>query len=222
MYWSLSDEVFFYILYIVICVPTIHYFAPKTRIIKVGLLLALMPFFLLIYYLTKNILMLNYSYLYYFYYFVTGMALGYIYKNHKTSFTTRLDIFFENRWLYIFPVILFFIAIIINHVLVDHFQSQLEVIQVLFAIPFTFFFAFALNRKNSLSKFLSSKFLVFIGTISDSLYLSLGLIVPVIYSVFPRTKQIIYVGPFVLLAFAVTVFVSYILYYLLERPYFVK
>ena len=219
VYWTLAAEVLFYVLYPIICVPIVNFLIPKKREIKILVLLLLIPFFLFCYTMSQALLALSLFHFSLFYYFAAGITLGYLYRKNSTVLK-KVDGFFHHKRYYL-PVLLFTIVIVTEHILVDNFMSYREIIWMLYALPFTLLIAIALNHESFFAKILSSKSLVFIGIISYSIYLSHT---PVIHIMRPLFNLRHLPGDFfyVLATFLVTTYLSCTLYYLLEKPYFIK
>src|SRR6185437_1211072 len=109
VYWSLVSEVLFYVLYPFVCVPIIHFFIPQKRWIKNAVILALIPFFIGLDILSHKIFVLSMLQLPICYYFVAGIILGYLYKNHQ-EVINKAHILFPG--LYTFLTALLFICVL--------------------------------------------------------------------------------------------------------------
>lgn len=219
VYWSLAAEVLFYLLYPTICVPVINYLKGKKRSIKYLFLLSLMPLFAGFDLLSKKILGLSMLQLPLFYCFVTGMTLGYLYKNKKEVILKATN--FLNGEKNILSILLFLAIIILYHLVLDTLTPWNTWSHILFAIPLAFIITMALNPKNSLSKLLSSKALVFLGTISYSIYLSHSPLIHIVEKIFTPTS-IFFSAVFIAASITLTLLISKILYVFLEKPYFIK
>jgi peptidoglycan/LPS O-acetylase OafA/YrhL len=220
VYWSLAAEVLFYILYPLVCVPLITFFSPRPRSIKIAGVLLLIPFFLGLHLLSQKILLLSMLQLSICYYFVTGITLGYLYRRHPTFIQKSHQIF--TKKLYLIPTILFVIAITIKLTILNSLPSSFDpLIYILWAFPLTLCLALALDHKTSLSKLLSNKFIVYIGTISYSIYLSHTLILHAQESLYAPHDLLSNLF-FVLLAMTLIIGVASLLFILLEKPYFKK
>ena len=91
-------------------------------------------------------------------------------------------------------------------------------IRLLFAIPITLLVASAMDKKTLLGKFLGSKILVFLGTISYSIYLSHAAVVTIVSAFYPPV-DIVSNTLFILISFSLDVGIAFLLYMLLEKPY---
>lgn len=118
-------------------------------------------------------------------------------------------------------IILFFVAISVKTLVFDPYMKSLDVwIHILWAIPLGIVIAIALSN-TLLSKMLSSRVLVFLGTISFSIYLShipIGLLIKQVYNPTDPLTNLFSL----ILHLGLTILISMLLYYLLERPYFMK
>jgi len=182
VYWTLSVEIIFYILYAIICVPLIKKLTTAPRIIKIFILFVLIPIFFYGNSLIGHVLRLDYIHVYLFYYFVTGMSLGYLYRKHPDCIQKMGKLF--SSWLYLIPVLLFVSAIAYHHYIIDFIAIPPPLVDIYFALPYTLLISLALTQENVLSKFFSSKLLVFLGIISYSIYLSHMVVNETIHSFF--------------------------------------
>ncbi len=220
VYWSLASEILFYVLYPFIIVPLVWLLVAKKRTIKIFFLLSLIPFLAAVDILSRHLFVLSTLQFSLFYYFATGIALAYLYKKYKSFFAGIPDVLSKN--LSILLVIVFFLTIIVIHLLDSFTTSDAGPwIRLLFAIPLTCLIAVALNTKTSIGKFLSNKFLVFIGSISYSIYLSHAAVIHIITSILPATN-ILSNTIVLILCIIVSIVVSWCLYILLEKPYFLS
>lgn len=218
VYWSLGAEVLFYILYPILCIPVINYLAPQKKIIKVLFLISLAPLIAGADLLSHHIFGLSMLQLPLFYCFVTGITLGYLYKN-KPEVIYKIAGIFKGGLSYL-SVIFFILVIFFYHSLLSN-TSYSSWIQIIFAIPFALVIALALDSRNALSKMFSSKLLVFFGLISYSIYLSHSPVIHIVDALYlPITIPATFI--YVFLIFIATIILSGILYILLERPYFIK
>lgn len=225
VFWSLAAEVLFYVLYVMICVPFIRVLIPKRRVVKIVAVIALLPFLLICYYISRKILGLDHLQLFLFYYFVGGITLGYVYRI-RTELINRLNGQLNNKLPFFLPIALIIIGILVENLIKDKFANLQEFIQMLYTFPFTLVVLSALNHKSAVSKILSSRILVFIGIISYSLYLCH---MPVIWNIImqspfyrPNPRNISTDLVFALGTLLLTICISYVLYYLVEKPYFTK
>ena len=220
VYWSLTSEILFYILYPVICVPFIIYLASRGRFTKILFLITLIPLFAGADLLSHKILVISMLQISLFSYFVAGMVLGYLYKN-KPHIFENLSKPLPGPLKY-WSILAFVLALITPHYINQYIPAYLYPwLNLIWALPFGIIIAIAINEKTYLAKILSSKILVFIGLISYSIYLSHASVLHMVETIFHPTgiftNFILILGTFI-----ITVLVSYILYNLLEKPYFIK
>jgi hypothetical protein len=88
-------------------------------------------------------------------------------------------------------------------------------------LPFGVVIALAINEKTALSKILNSKLLIFIGLVSYSIYLTHTPILHMVESIYHFTNLATNIISIVI-TFAITVLISALTYWLVERPYFIK
>lgn len=217
VYWSLASEVLFYILYPTVCIPFITLLSRRSRTIMVLFFCTLFPFFSALSQMSRHILKFSILFLPLFMYFVLGMLLGYLLRNKRKSlveFVSRFD-FFGN------PIFFFILIILIRQSLFYTDGTANEYVRMLWVLPLSIFMILILNEKTHMARFFSSKFLVFLGIISYSIYLCHTSIVDGLHLWFKPTgfqSNII----FIFLSFSLTVVVAGCLYYLLEKPYFAR
>lgn len=218
VYWSLAAEILFYVLYPFIITPLVYLLLQKTRTIKILFLFSLIPFLAGIDILSHHIFVLSALQFSLFFYFATGIALAYLYKNHKPFFN-KIPGYFSKKTSILF-VVCFFASLTIIHLINSIADNSFgPLTRLLFAIPLTCLIGIALNAKTSLGKVLSNKFLVFIGALSYSIYLSHAAVIHIVTSVFPVTTISSNIAV-LLVSFLLAISVSWVLYALLEKPYF--
>lgn len=218
VYWSLVAEVLFYILYPFVCVPLIHFFSLQKRVVKISVLLLLIPFFEGLDLISHKLFVLSMLQPAICYYFVAGILLGYIYKHHE-SFIQKAHNIFSERLAYV-SILLFILIITVKVFVLSAVLPYLDsYIHMLWAFPVIFIVGVALDEKTKLSKMLKSKILVFLGTISYSIYLSHTPILHMVQSTFHATNAFTnFLQLF--LTLTITILISIVWYHFLERPYF--
>ncbi len=220
VYWSLAAEVLFYLLYPFICAPIIAYMSPKKRISKIILLVCLLPLFVGLAILAQHVLNLSLLRFQLFYYFVTGMTLGYLYRKYPNALL-KIGKVFTGKMSYL-TIVLFFGCILFAQLLETAFAGQIIWVQAFLALPFTFLLAIALINKTALAELFRSKILVFIGTISYSIYLSHMFILDLAIDITRQPHSALTTTLYILATLAITISISSILYFLLEKPYFIR
>lgn len=221
VYWSLVDEVYFYILYPIICTPIIAFLKPFKLSLKILFLLTLLPLIAGISILSNKLLFLNLLHIHLLFYFVTGMTIGLIYHKYsinKEFTSTNFNKFIEQGSIFLFLGIIFASHLILNSISIN-IQPWIEMV---FAIPFSFIILISLNQKSSLSKILNNKLLIFIGTISYSAYLIHIFVFSIVQYFIGNTTTLLYVPIYIFIPIIITLIVSFLLYNLLEKPYFSK
>ncbi|HVA96608.1 MAG TPA: acyltransferase [Candidatus Acidoferrales bacterium] len=218
IYWSLVAEVFFYILYPFVCIPFIQFLIPKKRWIKIVLILTLIPFFIGMDMLSHKVFLLSMLQLPFCYYFVAGIALGYLYKHHEDMFHKMHRVFpgiFSSLTVLLFLCVLFMKVFIFDEVS----SSFISLAQILWSFPIAFVMAISLDQKTLLSKILSSRILVFIGTISYSVYLIHTPILHMVEDSFHATNALTNLLQMIV-TISITIALSLLWYHWLEKPYF--
>jgi hypothetical protein len=155
-----------------------------------------------------------------FFYFATGIALAYIYRHHRNLIEKSTD-FFKGK-LYLTSAFLFTILVLLKQFTINMTNDiLLPWVHILWAFPLTYLLAICLNHQTAISKFLSKKALVFLGTISYSIYLSHSAIIRIVEKFSINTDLETNMIQLFLIFF-ITVIFSLILYTLLEKPYFIR
>ncbi len=220
VYWTLVAEVLFYILYPFLFSPLARYISTKRPSVQIAFVLSLLPFFGGIQILSQRIFGLHLLQLELFYYFVTGITLGTIYKN-RPEIITSFSAFFTRRF-YVLPLVVFLLTLASVHAVGVIFPSFAGPwIRLLFAIPLTGLVTLLLDNDSILAKIGSKKTLVFIGTISYSIYLSHAIIIHVFEKIYTPTDTLTNIV-YLFSVFLVDALVASGLFYLLEKPYFTR
>jgi peptidoglycan/LPS O-acetylase OafA/YrhL len=218
VYWSLASEVLFYILYPIICVPIIRFLIPYKRWIKILILLTLIPFFISLDILSHKIFLLSMLQLPLCFYFLTGIVLGHLYRGHPNWINNTNKLFpnfLKNMSIALFAVIVFLKLFALNAV--D--KSLYSLIHILWAFPLTFLLAIALDQKTALAKILNTRALIFLGTISYSIYLSHAPIIHMAENAYKVTNLATNIIA-ACIVFITIMLMATLLYQLLEKPYF--
>jgi len=219
VYWSLAAEVLFYILYPILCVPVINYLSTKRKLIKYLFLLTLLPLVAGADLLSHKLFGLSMLQLPLFYCFVTGMSLGYLFKRKPEAIHKITGLL--KGWLSPLAIIIFIGVVYFYHLTLDNQTPWAAWLHILWAIPFAIIIGISLDQRNLLSKMFSSKILVFLGLISYSIYLSHTAVIHILEALFKPASSlsaILFIG----LIITITIVLSRILYFLLERPYFLR
>ncbi len=152
------------------------------------------------------------------YFFVCGMILGYIYRKRNLEIENS---FLGNTFFSKFSIFYLFLVIFLGHFLLNLSPAEIKPFtKMLLAIPFTLLALAALNSKTLFSKILGSKVLIFIGTISYSLYLIHLLIFDLLKNQLGDLKDPQGIFYFACIYIFASIGVSSILYLLVEPPYF--
>lgn len=219
VYWSLGSEVLFYIIYPILVVPLIALLIPQKRWLKITYIFALIPMIVGLYFLSHNIAVLSMFQFQLFFYFVTGMTVAYLYKSRPHLFE---KFSFPFASLPFVSIGFFFVVILLKQFTVGLVNEQmLPWLHILWAFPLTYLIVLSLNHSLGIARFLSTKVVVFLGTISYSMYLSHTAVSHFIQKSFLSTDLASNIMQ-LCLTFFVTVVLSYLLYQLLEKPYFMK
>lgn len=217
VYWTLTAEVLFYLLYPIIFVPITGYIRSQKLTVKVLFLLSLVPLLLGLVKLSYRILglyIINFSFVYFF---IIGILLANIYR-------LRLDLIhkigsFLDKKIGRYLMVLFLFFLILQNYLFNQYQAFMPLIRILSSFFLALFFIVVLQNDSHLSKIFKSRVLVFIGTISYSIYLlhtSVVDLAKTIYQPLNLASNILFIS----LTFFITCGLAYIFFQLLEKPYF--
>ena len=220
VYWSLAAEILFYVIYPFFITPLILFLLPQRRIIKILFLLSLFPFLGGVDILSHHIFDLSALQFPLFYYFAFGIMLAHFYRNKPQLFHNFSQVC-KGPLTYI-PVVFLVIALLGEHFLNATLPSAYSSwIRLLSVLPFALVVALALVKESSLYKLLSSKILVYVGTISYSIYLSHTAIIH-IYENFHAPGSLLEDVYMIIITLTITLLLSSLLYVLLEKPYFIR
>ncbi|MEI6532334.1 MAG: acyltransferase [Candidatus Roizmanbacteria bacterium] len=219
VYWSLASEVLFYILYPVLFVPITTYVQKMKKIEQILFMISFIPFFVGITLISTKILGLGMLQLYLFIFFVTGITLGVLYRT-QSSLLKQLNTLLKVRYITIgitfFWIVLLFLTRWIDLQTAGVYHMW---VYVVVAIPITFGVATLLEGEYALVRFLKTRAMIFLGTISYSLYLCHIFVVNISKKIY-----IPHNGLDNVLTVAITVScavgLAYVLNKLLEQPYF--
>lgn len=143
------------------------------------------------------------------------MSVGYMYRTSPQ----RFEKFASLPGLPFLSVFLFIGFIVIAKLL---FASQDAFTQILLAIVTLPFFALVISHTTVLAKVLGSRALVFLGTVSYSLYLIHMTVFETIVSFTGQPQSGLLTVLYICFVFIIASIISSILYFLLERPYFMR
>lgn len=218
--WSLAAEVLFYITYPFIFVPIIGELNSRSKLQKVIFTLSLFPLFGGLFLISLKIGHFGILSVYFFVYFLTGMSMGYIYRNNRRII---IELSYKIKGLKILSPFIFFFLILflLNFTTNPQNSNFIHWIWIIFAVPLSFLFLISLTPDTYLSKIFSTRFLVFIGTISYSLYLTHMFILGLVHNIMKSTTVNSQIIEF-LLSLMFSIVLAVVLYILLEKPYFIK
>lgn len=152
----------------------------------------------------------------FFFHFVGGMTLGYLYRKYRVE---AISFYQRARGIFTSGSILAFVTIFIV-VYVFELSINSLIFQMLLTVLYTVVIGFILLPETTLAQVLRAKGLVYIGTVSYSLYLShiwtAGAVTKILGEPTSVGQTVLYVSVKV----AASILFASILYWLLERPYF--
>lgn len=218
VYWSLIGEVLFYILYPIIFIPIAQSFQDQPRQMQALFLLSIIPFLLSLTQLSNKVAELFILDLPFFYFFVVGIIIAYLYKRKPQFFDAVGDYLNRPIFKYV-PIVLFIFLFILLNYLFNNYQSNTPLIRIFSAFPFALLFIVALAERSTLSKLFQSKILVYFGTISYSMYLVQTSVVDTAKKLYHPTEPFSNLF-FILIVLVIICIIAAGTHYLLEKPYF--
>lgn len=221
VYWTLATELLFYILYPMLFVPIIGAVKQKPLRFKIFLLFSAALLLVGLHIIFKQILGFEMLQITLFYYFITGITLAKMFTS-KNSVIKKIESLWRQSIIQktsLLSIPFFFLGWFIT---VEQSHTLLRPwLVMLWAFPITLLVGMALDSSRNYAKFLENKALIFLGRISYSLYLCHTIIITISREMYqPKSsfEEIISIA----VTFAAALCLSYILNYLLEKPYFDK
>jgi len=218
VYWSLTTEVSFYLLYPFLFIPIVQMVKDKSIMMKVLLIASLIPLLLGLDQLSHKLLGLSIIDIPFFAFFITGIIIASLYRS-RPAFFDKISRSLRGPILAHLPTLVFLIIFGLIIMLFNIYPQYYALIRILSAVPIGILFLSILAGGNSLQKMLSSRLLVFIGSISFSMYLVHTSVIETVKTYFIPQSALQSIL-FIILIFILTIFLSYLTYLLLERPYF--
>ncbi len=212
VYWSLVPEVLFYLIYPFLIAPNAKKIAAKSKAFIIIFLVSLIPFFFGTALLMKHVRGFGMLLIDFFIYFFSGITVAYFVKKNVT-------IPLPDKVKKMFSPLLFFILLFICFLTLGSSSHVTLLYRILWSIPFGLIVWGIMDTDTPLSKFFSSPILVFLGTISYSMYISHTAIVDGMHLLFRPTNMITNIL-FLLLTATVFLGVSYALHLIVETLYF--
>lgn len=206
VYWSLVTEVSFYLLYPILFVPLFVYINQQKSLIWKSLLsLSCLPFCWGLFFISQRTpgfsVMIPYLYIY----FIVGSAIG----SNLSWFQSKLKTIHHPLWLILLLLILFSGPLFFSYF--SKFYSPLIYLAPVF--PMSILVVGLSIKDSNWGKYFSSKLLTTLGKYSYSLYLTHALCIDIL-------KQFLS-GPFLVIAvFTLSGILSWCLYHLIEKPYY--
>ncbi len=218
VYWSLAAEVLFYIIYPIICVPVILYLSPKSRLIKILFIISLIPLFFGASRMLGRSPNINAIRPVYFFYFVGGMSMGYLYNKYYSKLANLKPSHIKVASIIgILTIVGYFAFMQIPPQWINFYIRQLVV-----TLPFVIILGVLLIPDTVIGRVFSSRAIVFIGTISYSLYLTHNWIIFLIVRTMGKSQSILLDILAIATILCVCILIASAMYWLLEKPYFQK
>jgi len=211
VYWSLIGEVLFYVLYPYLFAPAFHKIQSQKNSIIIALSATLIPFFfgistLFTYFRGYQMIKIEY-----FFYFSIGI-MGAIMARHTPP---RLP----TKYKALLNPFTFFLLVFAAHEITFQSAHANQLLKLMWAIPFGLLVYFLLDPQTPLHKTMSTRFFIFLGTISYSLYIVHTAVVDGMH-VWIRPHSPLITLCFVVATFGIALGTAYLLHRIIEEPYF--
>lgn len=220
VYWSLGTELTFYLLYPLLCIPIVNTLKKyNSKLLTTSVLLLCFPFLAGIYILFQNVLGFGILQIHFAIYFIFGIVIAQIKSQEIFSKVA-------NKISGLPPATLFLAGILLStgFPLVSHFVPLSYLWQsLLWVVPVALSFIICIigGNKNGWTDFLSQAWLVKIGQLSFSLYLTHTIAIEMMTrsSVPQNITEMLYING---IAVVISFILAFVLHHSLEKPYFNK
>lgn len=217
VYWTLCLEMLFYLLYPLVIAPSYSYISktasPKQKIV---LLVTAIPFFFGLSILFKDILGFGILNIHMMYSFLIGIILGHNLEKIKNLLTRYITIF-NTRMSFVFLLIL----VLYSHKLMYPYVPTYyhPVIDIMSSFTVGLLFILVCEETHIFATVFKQKWLTFVGRYSYSLYLTHSLVIYLIHKRI-NTTGIQAELTVTMLSVLVSLLFSYVLFHIIEKPYF--
>ena len=219
-FWSLAPEILYYVLYPIVIIPLIGQLGNASKLKSLTTTIIILCILITLTIVFKQLLGFNGLYPFFWFYFYLG-NLASKYNNNiqqtldKYQKIVRVDI--------LIPTITIIAFLVFPTLISTYLKSRDNIIGFMFFYPFPLFaLIYCLRQGNLFHSFFQSRVLVWIGTISYSLYLTHTIVIDLlrggeqIPTVWSAPQVLVYVC----LAILLSIGLAKLLYELLEKPYF--
>ncbi|RJR14864.1 acyltransferase [Candidatus Microgenomates bacterium] len=217
IYWALTAEVLFYLLYPILIAPLMQSIKGTSRLKMVALFILLLPFCFGLSLAAKRVLGFGMLQIQLVIYFIIGVGLGMNLTTLKKKFESWQTVFAHPVWI-LGLLIAVFSSVVVSGYIAKPYVNWLAIVMV---VPTALLIISAVVGSVHNNTLLTAPFLTFFGKYSYALFLTHSLI---IHSVQKYIATDTVVGAILMITLVLlgTIVLSKILYYLLERPYFVS
>ncbi len=216
VYWALTAEMFFYLLYPVIVIPLLNLVRARiSKWLNLLIYIAIFPFFMGLYLIGERILGFEIIKIHYMLYFVTGVIIG-----SETGFFLHILTPFKKFIVHASWFVIMFTIIFGLEFGRDIFPKSFDpYYQLIWVVPLALLLLTILDTDTLSSKFFGSPVLVFFGTYSYALFLTHSFIIGIAEKFISHDDPI---SAFVLTitVFALSLVLSWLIYHSFEAAYF--
>ncbi len=220
VYWSLASEVLFYILYAFVLAPLRQALVRTSSWMKGLIFLTAIPFFIGLDLFARRFMQFSIFQPALCFFFLPGMVLGAWYRR-RAKILVLIQQFFAR--IPMGAVFFFFSCVFLkDYSLRFVHPSYYATAHILWSLPLTLSLALVLDQGTRLYKILSYAPIVFVGSISYSLYLLHTPVLHAVESLLLHEASVFETILSAVVTSVVAIVLSLISYMLLEKPYFYK
>lgn len=221
-FWSLAPEILYYALYPILIIPLMGRLRNTT---KSKLLFTSISIWCILITLTvvfKQLLGFNGLYPFFWFYFYLGNLASQYNEKIQLICDKYEKTFSTDKWIPIFIALAFLVFPILNE---TYLKSRDNILGFVLFYPFPLLaLIYCLRKNNSFYSFFQSRVLVWVGTVSYSLYLTHTIVIELLRGgeQIPLAWSALQVLAYVTFAILISFGLAKLLYELLEKPYFVS
>lgn len=221
-FWSLAPEILYYALYPILIIPLMGQLRNATIRKLLFSSIAIWCILITLTVVFKQLLGFNGLYPFFWFYFYLG--------NLASQYNDKIQLICDkyektistDKWIPIFTALAFLVFPILNE---TYLKSRDNILGFVLFYPFPLLaLVYCLRKNNSFYSFFQSRVLVWVGTVSYSLYLTHTIVIELLRGgeQIPSAWSALQVVAYVTFAILTSFGLAKLLYELLEKPYFVS
>lgn len=219
-FWSLAPEILYYALYPILIIPLMGRLRNATKSKLLFSSIAIWCILITLTVVFKQLLGFNGLYPFFWFYFYLGNLVSQYNDHIKLICDKHEKTFGIDKWIPILTALAFLVFPILNS---TYLKSRDNILGFILFYPFPLLaLIYCLRQGNIFYSFFQSRVLVWIGTVSYSLYLTHTIVIELLRGgeQIPASWQSIQVAGYVISAILLSLGLAKLLYELLEKPYF--